>query len=187
MAVDPATLAGLFDRTTDLADEELGLFQQVIHSPLTPDTLEGTWRCGTVFGVPVPAPQEVLPALVRQGRVVCLLRQHLDVVLDFWNRKAEVYRRYINREDVVLWESAWSLALERDFAGLSLAESLEVPEEQLVEKVRREGVPPPKGPIRYKEPQHYYVNGDLDALPPEPPVSELWRVLRREPVGSLDR
>jgi hypothetical protein len=187
MAVDPAVLVHFFDPTADVADEELALFKQVIHSPLTLDTLEGSWRCGTVFRVPVPAPEEVLLALTRQGPVACLTRRHLDVVLGFWNRKAEVYSRYINREDVVRWESAWSLGLKRDFAGLSLAESLKVSEEELVEKVQRGGVPSPRAPVRYKAPQHYYVNGDLDALPPEPPVSELWRVLRREPVGSLDR
>ena len=59
--------------------------------------------------------------------------------------------------------------------------------EELVEMVQSEGVPSPKAPVRYKEPQHYYVNGDLDALPPEPPVSELWRLLCREPVESLGR
>jgi hypothetical protein len=187
MAVDAGTLAELFDGLTDRADEELALLSQVIHSPLTPDTLEGSWRCGAVFGVPVPSPEEVLPALIRQGRVVHLHRHHLHVVLDFWNRKAEVYRRCINRQDVVLWESAWSLALQRDFAGLSLADSLEISEDELVQTVRRKGLPSPTAPLRYKEPQDYYVNGDLDALPPEPRVSDLWRVLRREPVGSLDR
>jgi hypothetical protein len=164
----------------------LALFQRVIRSPLTPDTLAGTWRSGLVFGVPVPGPQEIRLALARRERTVCLTRQGLPLVLEFWNRKAEVYQRYINREDVVLWESAWSLALQRDFAGRSLAQSLEISEEQLVEKVQRTGLPPPQGIVRYKEPQEYYVNGGFDALSPEPPVSDLWRVLCREPARSLD-
>src|SRR5262249_19716611 len=156
-----------------LADQELALLKQVIHSPLTPDTLEGTWRCGIVFSVPVPAPDAILPALSHQGPLVRLARQHLGVVLDFWNRKAAGDSRYSDREDRVGVASAWSLALQRAFAGLSLAESLEIPEEELVQMVQRHGVPSPKAPVRYKEPQHYYVNGDLDALPPDPPVGEL--------------
>jgi hypothetical protein len=186
MGVDPEALARLFDRGPAAVESELALFMQVIRSPLTPDTLEGTWRCGVVFGVPVPPPQEVLLALVRRDRTASLGRQHLRAVLEFWRRKAEVYRNYINREDVALWESAWSLALQREFVGISLDRSLDIPEEALVERVRRTGVPPTRRVVRYKEPQEYYVNGALDALPPEPPVSELWRVLRREPAGSLN-
>jgi hypothetical protein len=186
MNVNPARLDDIFNNATDQADQELALFKQVIHSPLTPDTLEGTWRSGTVFGLPVPAPEEVLPALMRHDGVACLARYHMNIVLDFWNRKAEIYNRYINREDVARWESAWSLALRQGLSGLSLAESLEMPEEEMIEKVQRGGLAAPKALIRYKEMQKYYVNGDLDALPPEPPVTELWRVLRREPAGSPD-
>jgi hypothetical protein len=135
MDLDPVTLVDLFSRVP-VSDEDLALFQQVVRSPLTPDTLEGAWRSGLVFGVPVPAPQEV------------------------------------------------RLALQRDFAGLSLARSLEISEDELVEKVQRTGLPSPEGIVRYKEPQEYSVNGDLDAMPPELPVSDLWRLLRREPAGG---
>jgi hypothetical protein len=183
MDLDPVTLVDLFSRVP-VRDQDLALFQQVIRSPLTPDTLEGAWRSGLVFGVPVPAPEEVRLALTRRDQQVCLTRQGLPLVLEFWNRKADVYQRFINREDVVLWESAWTLALQRDFAGLTLPQSLEISEAELVVKVQRTGLPPPQGVVRYKEPQEYYVNGDLDALPPEMPVSDLWRVLRREPAGG---
>jgi hypothetical protein len=183
--IDPDTLASLFDRSAVTADEELTLFKQVVHSPLTPDTLEGTWRCGVVFNVPVPHPDEVVAALLRQRRTVCLDGRRLQTVLNFWRSKSDIYHRFINREDVVLWESAWTLALQRYCSGVSLADSLELSEQELVSAVKRMGLPTTSLVVRYKEPQEYIINGALDALPPEPPVSELWRVLRREPVGTF--
>jgi hypothetical protein len=182
--IDPAALASLFDRGGFLADEELALFKEVVHSPLTPDTLEGMWRCGVVFDVPVTHPDDVLAALVRHRRTACLDGRRMPTVLEFWRGKSDVYHRFINREDVMLWESTWAVALQRCCSGVSLADSLELSEDELVRAVERLGLPAASRVVRYKEPQEYIINGALDALPPEPPVSELWRVLRREPVGT---
>jgi hypothetical protein len=182
--IDPSALASLFDRSGTPADEELALLEQVVRSPLTPDTLEGMWRCGVVFGIPVIHPNEVIPAFLRHRGTACLDRRRMSAVIDFWRGKSLVYERFINREDVVLWESAWAAALQRCCAGVSLADSLELSEDELVSAVQRQGLPSVSRVVRYKEPQEYIVNGALDALPPEPPVSDLWRVLRREPVGT---
>jgi hypothetical protein len=184
LGIDPGTLASLFDQTTTPADEEVALLKQVVHSPLTPDTLEGMWRCGTVFGVPVLPPGEVVAAFRRRQGLACLDGRRLPAVLDFWRGKSTIYERFINREDVVLWESAWAAALQRCCAGVSLAESLELSEDELVSAVERTGLPTVSRVIRYKEPQEYVINVALDALSPEPPVSELWRVLRREPIET---
>lgn len=182
--IDPAALAALFDRSGTAADEELALLKQVVSSPLTPDTLEGMWRCGRVFGVPVVHPSEVVSAFIRRRAAACLDRRRVPVVLDLWQAKSAIYERFINREDVMFWESAWSGALERCCAGASLADSLELNEDELVSAVQRKELPSVSRVIRYKEPQGYIVNGALDALPAEPPVSELWQVLRREPAGT---
>jgi hypothetical protein len=182
--VDPSTLASLFDQSGFPADEELAVFKQVVSSPLTPDTLEGMWRCGAVFGVPVLHPDKVVAALLRHRGTAYVDGRRVPTVLDFWQSKSEVYNRFINREDVVFWESAWTLALQRLCSGVSLADSLELNEDELVGAVKRMRLPTAPHVIRYKEPQEYIINGALDALPPEPPVSELWRVLRREPVGT---
>jgi hypothetical protein len=182
--IDPAALASLFDRGSFPADEELALFKEVVRSPLTPDTLEGMWRCGVVFDVPVTHPADVLAALFRRGATACLDERRMPTILEFWRSKSDIYHRFINREDVILWESAWALALRGCCSGVSLAESLELSEDELVSAVERVGLPTAACVVRYKEPQEYLINGALDALPPEPPVSALWRVLRREPVGT---
>lgn len=185
LEIDPSTLAALFEPSGIPADEELALFKQVVRSPLTPDTLEGTWRCGAVFGVPVIHPDEGLAAFRRHGRTACVDEGQLPAVLEFWRSKSDIYHRFINREDVVLWESAWAVALQQCCVGTSLADSLELTEEELVSRVQARGLPTCARVVRYKEPQEYLINGALDALPPEPPLSELWRVLRREPQGSF--
>jgi hypothetical protein len=182
--IEPAVLASLFDQSGIAADEELALLKQVVRSPLTPDSLEGMWRCGLVLGVPVLHPDEVVSAFLRHRSLACLDRRRVPAVLDFWRGKSTIYERFINREDVILWESGWSAALQRCCAGVPLADSLELNEDELVSAVKRQGLPSVSHVIRYKEPQEYIINGALDALSREPPVSELWRVLRREPVGT---
>jgi hypothetical protein len=182
--IDPAVLVSLFDRNGIAADEELALLTQVVRSPLTPDSLEGMWRCGLIFGVPVMHPDEVVSAFLPHRGVARLDSRRMPVVIDFWRGKSAIYERFINREDVILWESAWSAALQQCCSGVSLADSLELNEDELVNAVKRQGLPSVSRVIRYKEPQEYIINSALDALAPEPPVSELWRVLRREPVGT---
>jgi hypothetical protein len=182
--IDPAALASLFDKGGSFADEELALLKDVVHSPLTPDTLEGMWRCGAVFDVPVTPPDNVLAALVRRRRTACLDGRRMPTVLEFWKGKSDIYQHFINRDDVILWESAWAVAIQRCCSGASLADSLELGEDELVSAVARLGLPTASRVVRYKEPQEYIINGALDALPSEPPVSELWRVLRREPVET---
>jgi HD domain len=182
--IDPSALSSLFERDGRPRDDELALFKEVVHSPLTPDTLEGMGRSGAVFGVPVTAPEDVVEALARHRRTAFVVERRVATVLEFWRGKSEIYQRFINREDVVAWESAWSVALSRCCAGVSLADGLEMGEDELVRAVVRSELPATSGVVRYKEPQEYIINGALDALPPEPSVSELWRVLRREPVGT---
>jgi hypothetical protein len=99
----------------------LALFKQVVRSPLTPDTLEGIWRCGVVFEVPVTLPADVVAAFVRQRRTVCVEGKRMPAILEFWRSKSDIYQRFINREDVITWESAWALALEQCCTGMSLA------------------------------------------------------------------
>jgi hypothetical protein len=184
LGIDPIVLASLFDRRASLADEELDLLKQVVWSPLTPDTLEGMWRSGAVFGVPVMHPDAVVSAFLRHRGAACLDRRGMPAVIDFWLAKSMIYDRFINREDVILWESAWTAALRRRCSSLPLSDSLELSEDELVSAVKRQGLPAVSRVIRYKEPQEYVISGALDALPPNPPISELWKVLRREPVGT---
>jgi len=82
-------------------------------------------------------------------------------VIDFWQAKSTIYERFINRADVVLWESAWTFALQRCCSSVLLAASLELSEDELVSAVKRQGVPAVSRVVRYQEPQEYVINGAL--------------------------
>jgi hypothetical protein len=186
--VEPLVLLRLFERGVSLGDdEELALLSQVIRCPLTPDTLEGVWRCGVVFGISVPDPWNMHFVLYRHNGLACLDHEGIDLVLEYWHRKAEVYRLFINREDVVRWESGWSIAVRREFAGLSLARSMDITEEEILQDILRAGAPPSAEIVRYKEPQDYSVTGSIQSLPPRSSVTELWQVLQREPTSKAQR
>lgn len=182
MDIEPEVLLALFQKEPIQASAELGMLQKVIHSPLTPDTLEGAWRAGAVFGVSVPSPADILPCFVRVGGDVCLHHHHLGTVIEFWNRKAEMYHRFINRPEIILWESAWTLAIKRDCSDWSLAESLDATEDSLVAHILKVGLPKCSHVVRYKKPQEYLVSGNIEMLRAKPSVGELWRVLERRPM-----
>lgn len=185
LGIAPEELVGLIDREAGPLDEDANLLWQLIHSPLTPDSLEGIWRCGVVLGVPVPSPHEVARGFSRHGGFARYSAACLPHIFDFWEGKRGVYTRFINRRDVVLWESAWSIAIQRAFASVSLAESLDIPESKLIETVQRHGLPAITAVSRYKEPLNYYVRGGFDTPSTNPRLSDLWQVLRREPLGSV--
>lgn len=183
--VDPAPLADLFAKRAIHADGELEMVRQLVRSPLTPDALEGMSRCGRVFGVEFPSSEAVIGALFPHRGMVYLRASGIPVALDFWRAKAEVYRRYINRPEVIRWESAWALAIKRNHLGISLVESLERDEEAIVEGVLRTGLPPVPLTVRYKPPQEYSITAFPETLLTQPAVGDLWQVLRREPLETL--
>lgn len=181
MDVKPEVLVCQFQKKSP-PEPDLALLTQVAHSPITPDALEGAWRAGTVFGVAVPSPADILPCFVRIGGNVCLDRQHFGIVTDFWRKKAETYHRFINRPEVIFWESAWTLAIKRECVDWTLAESLDATEDSLVSRIRAVGLPTSSHVIRYKKPQEYLVSRNIETLRADPPVAELWRVLERKPM-----
>jgi hypothetical protein len=160
MAVDPGVLLALFDKQKRPADAEISILWEIVHSPITPDTLEGMWRSGLVFGITVPAPDEVMQCFSRNLIFpVMVTREMSTIVVEFWRRKAQIYDDFINRSDVIEWESAWAIALLRAFKHINLVESLEVPEEELVARVLEQGLPDDGevAELRYKEPLVYFV------------------------------
>ncbi|MCI0460574.1 MAG: hypothetical protein L0Z62_26775 [Gemmataceae bacterium] len=183
MGVEPAELLRLFDRTAEVDDPELVILKQVVSSPLTPDTLEGIWRCGLVYGVEVPPPDRVQQALSCRNGNVFVSQQDWPVVVAFWERKAEIYRRFINREDVIRWESSWSVAILQAFPELSLPDSLELSEEEMVGTVLQRALPPFEEQLRFRPPQTYFVAPRFDDPASDQSIYELRKILRKEPVG----
>src|SRR4051812_18358199 len=57
LKIDPELLLALFEKSGRGLTGESLLLHKLVHSPLTPDTLEGMHRTGRVIGVSVPHPE----------------------------------------------------------------------------------------------------------------------------------
>lgn len=157
IGVDGQILLHLFEENPSSLSEGLLQIWQIVHSPMTPDSLEGIWRSGAAFGTPLLHPGEVLEAIVPTLYEPVVSRRGSKDVISFWRTKSTIYRRFINNPKVVRWESAWSLALIRDFKNIDLAESLRLKEMDIIKVVLERGLPDDVSLVRYKAPLDYSV------------------------------
>ena len=154
--INPNILLALFDKSTYPVESKFGPLWRMINSPLTPDSLEGIWRCARCFKVTVKKPDswpqyfkggsELLPSVRKNGS-----RQ----ARHFWCQKSFVYKEFINREDVVCFESGWSEAIRNLYRECSLVESLSLSENDIIFSILERGVAPSNQIIRYKQPLAY--------------------------------
>jgi hypothetical protein len=159
MGLDPEVLLALFPDSTTKFDDDLLVLKRITESPITPDTLEGIWRSGRVFRVDVESPEQLGKCISRDLYDVFVPRNSSRVLLHFWRQKARIYDKFINRPDIVAWESAWALCIMKVFAGVTLVESLGIPEEAIIDGVLLHGLPPRSEvtQLKYKHPLIYYI------------------------------
>ncbi len=158
MDIDPLTLLSLFHKKPSAIQPELQQLWQLMQSPITPDSIDGTWRAGLAFGVDTPNPKDFQSAFfINLFFNIVLRKEESKLVFNFWRKKAKIYNLFINRLDIVLWESAWSSALRKYFQHLDLVDSLFITENELITTVLKRGLPKSHGIFRYKTPELYYV------------------------------
>jgi hypothetical protein len=156
--VDPGDLLDLFEKKRVPANAEHALLWQVIHSPMSPDGLEGIWRAGRAAAVDVPHPKTLIEVLDRdlfEPQVHAAGVRHLFL---FWRAKARVYGEFINSDRSRWFESQWAETIRKSFRRLGLMRSLEITEPELVRNA-----PPPIqdqlafrwGELRFREPLQY--------------------------------
>jgi hypothetical protein len=157
--IDADVLAGLFERRNGgRIPGKLTLLRDVVHSPLTPDTLDGIWRAGLAFGIHVPAPTATFMSFWSAGEDEITLRRGAAAgPARFWRRKSELYEEVINSTAMIAYESSWSDALEGVFGHISLIDSLKLSEEDLIQAVHRRGRRNAGRVVRYKAPHRYWV------------------------------
>ena len=160
MGLDKSILISLLNSKIPAKSKSVEAIWPIIHSPVTPDTLEGIWRAGQVFGVDVPEPRIVASAIVKSLFGPVILKSKSKPILSFWRRKIELYKKIINSKKTISWESAWSFSIARYFNDIELEESLHLDEEQIIREVLRNGLLEPVKVQRYKDPLKY----DLDQL-----------------------
>lgn len=162
--IEPEILLALSGKAGEGLDHEFRLLHSLLHSRITPDTLDGMYRSGAVFGVSVPQPGVLVRSLIRDiFSNVLVDRTRSSQVLSFWRAKARIYDEYINLMRTVEYESAWSRAIEDSYWRYSLPDTLQMTERQVIDGVLVRGVPKFRGIKRYKAPLTYQV------------ASQLWR------------
>lgn len=187
LSIDSGKLLALFDRADEPFDYDLMVLHRLIHSPFTPDTLEGIRRTGLAFGLKVPTPSAVSCAF--ENDLVSGLRVRggdSEVLFRFWRAKSLIYRRIINRPKVVEFESAWSNSIRDRFCRLSLTETLELTEAEVLHSLNGSTVAT-KDVVRYKPPQIYTIaHGYRKSkhLSSPVPAEEMAKIFLREPMAG---
>jgi hypothetical protein len=92
----------------------------------------------------------------------------------FWYKKGQIYARFINHPAVIAWESRCSAAIRQRFSHLSMGESFEISEAEVLSYLRQAELPALDTTVRYKPPRVYAV------VHPQGPVHE-----RDYPLESL--
>lgn len=180
---DPGRVLLLFDKIHKPVDPDLGTLHSFIHSAITPDTLEGIHRSRRALGIAWSSPREVLNSLEVDMIDTMVMERRSKPVLKFLREKRDVYDNYINRPHAIRFESCWSNAIRTSFQSVSLSESLELTEDDIVKKVTDSGLPPFRSIDRYKEPRKYVLNEELKnkrKLARDQRIEDLSRIFRSE-------
>lgn len=182
--VDPGQLVSLFQRSTRDGPLELRLLSQVIHSRITPDTLEGIHRAGLAYGIQVPSPDATSRVFRRSLFETTVDTRDMKTLHHFWTSKGRVYDHHINSWSAVRHESLWSTAIERALGKLSLAASLFLTEAEVYRSVQQFEFPFSSVMARYKAPIAYrFCVGVARRLKGEVPVSALADVFLKIETG----
>jgi HD domain len=178
LRIEEDRLLSLFDKSSRPPDRNLASLWWVVNSPLTPDSLEGIWRCGRSFKLKLKAPDTWVQSFRSTLFEPCVPRRASRDGRLFWHKKSFIYEHYINRHDVVTFESGWSQAIRVVFGEVTLVESLMLPEDEIVCTVLKKGVPQTHQIVRYKPP-HIYTVAPRKGTPGELGVNELETMLLR--------
>lgn len=155
--IDADVLLSLFDKDFSGPNDDLSILHQIVHSPLTPDTLEGMHRSGRVLGIDIPRPDAFIRAWERDLVSVMLKEECSHLAFRFWRGKSKVYSKFINSDETVEFESAWSKSIRDCYVGTSLIDSLNLSEKDIVDRSSDRGVERTDNIVRYKAPLKYGV------------------------------
>ena len=189
MEICPKKLLLLLSKKIDKISETDGEFSQIyslIHSAITPDTLEGIYRSGSAIGVQVPDPRSIMDSFdteeVDYINDTIVRKRSSKAVLEFWRRKKKIYETYINSSRAVSFESRWSRGIRENFDHISLVESLLLDEADVVDRVAENELPACDSTLRYKPPQEYFLDNSLKRkrlLQSDYPIENLTGMLKR--------
>lgn len=160
--VDPKQLLKLLNKKeNNTTTPDMSIVWQIIHSRLTPDTLEGIWRSCCHFGVKESIiPNEMVECFDREGSIAQFNTKMINKIFIFWNNKSYVYSNIINDTEIVRWESACSSFLRNQYVDVSLEESLSLSEKDLANQLLKH-IGKQSGVFRYKPPLKYKMKRQI--------------------------
>lgn len=161
MDIDPNQVALLFNKNFKPEDPSLGRLYSFIHSAITPDTLEGIYRSRRALGIDVLSPSDILDSFEGDLLHTMILRKQSRPVLKFMREKKDIYEKYINTQQAIEYESRWTDAILHLFGSISLIDSLELDEDEIVTQVCQLGLPAFQSIGRYKAPRRYMIDETL--------------------------
>lgn len=161
MGINHNQMMSLFDKSIRPQDEQLAFLHSFIHSAITPDTLEGIHRSRRALGIDVSSPNAVLASFKTDLLNTMIVNKHSRPVLKFMRQKKEIYETYLNTQHAIRYESRWTDAIKHLFGSISLINSLELTEDDIVERVCQAGLPAFQSIGRYKPPRRYIIDETL--------------------------
>ncbi len=158
IGIDAEILLKLYDKSKNALGGELRIIWQIINSPITPDSLEGMRRSGLVFEIDVPKPEKFRESILKNLYESAVIEKTKSkVMLTFWRNKAKIYNQFINNPKTIKFESSWSNVITSNYNGITLTDSLELPEVEIIDTVLKNGPPNDTSLKRYKQPLEYKV------------------------------
>jgi hypothetical protein len=194
MGVEGEVLLQLFNKKERPFDRDLAELWELLHSPVTPDTLEGMHRAAEVRSVRIPDPKLMVDSLyLDQTRSMRIRKSKSDLFFQFWRAKEKIYGGWINSAATVRFESAWSLAIRDSHQGIDTPHALDLQEEEMVQSAMhrfphlREASqidsPDSDNELRYKPPLKYEIERNFRSrvrLPEDAKVKDLSSIFQKE-------
>ncbi len=152
------TLLALFDKQTTGFDADLTVIHKLIHSAMTPDTIEGMHRSGSVFDIALPHLRLFVDAFERDLISGVGVRENRsELIFKFWRKKSDVYSKFINSPRPLQFESTWSQRIQESFARLSLRDTLLLSEDEIICRVLSSPSKRYNGLFKYKYSLSYRI------------------------------
>jgi len=174
MEIDLNILKKIYNKSNDIEldinleeklKSELKIIKNIINSPITPDTLEGIWRTGKIFDVQVPEPEKIYSSfqkttLFSNDGLIGIEGNKSKEILSFWRKKRDIYRKFINKDRILHFESnfASSLTIYLNNKKMSLNELLKIKESDIIHILDNLQIKRNNEIIKYKQPLTYSVS-----------------------------
>jgi HD superfamily phosphohydrolase len=190
LGLDPAIVLALLEKRPVLRHPvglEVKAILDIVSSPINPDTLDGIFRSAHLVHLPCPDPLEVVLAFTREADAVCIFRDRLPLLDDFWISKARVYRQFINRPDSKIWETRYAKAALERLRDANTRDALGYHEDRIRDELENWLAHVHDSDVTrfaFRPPRTYFIDESVAWQTPFVPISELNRRYKSEVIDG---